>query len=73
MGHVLGNGVRSGIVGDIIAAGERIETLLSVRSARGHDMGWIGVTLSAHQPRPPAHQIRNRIEALVTRLADSKE
>jgi hypothetical protein len=33
MGRLLGNGVRSGIVGDVIAAGEGIETVLSVRSA----------------------------------------
>jgi hypothetical protein len=32
MGHLLGNGVRFGVVTDIMAAGEGIETMLSVRS-----------------------------------------
>jgi ribose transport system ATP-binding protein/rhamnose transport system ATP-binding protein len=42
--------------------------LLSVRSSRGHDMGWIGVTLPAHAPRPQARDVQNRIETLVSRL-----
>lgn len=33
MGHLLGNGVRFGIATDVMAAGEGIETMLSVRSA----------------------------------------
>jgi hypothetical protein len=33
MGHLLGHGVRFGIVTDVMAAGEGIETMLSVRSA----------------------------------------
>ena len=33
MGHLLGNGVRFGTVTDVMAAGEGIETMLSVRSA----------------------------------------
>jgi Toprim domain-containing protein len=32
MGHLLGNGVRFGIVTDVMAAGEGIETMLSVRT-----------------------------------------
>jgi hypothetical protein len=32
MGHLLGNGVRFGVVTDVMAAGEGIETVLSVRS-----------------------------------------
>jgi hypothetical protein len=32
MGHLLGNGVRFGIVADVMAAGEGIETMLSLRS-----------------------------------------
>ena len=31
MGHLLGNGVRFGVVADIMAAGEGIETMLSLR------------------------------------------
>jgi hypothetical protein len=33
MGHLLGNGVRFGVATDVMAAGEGIETMLSVRSA----------------------------------------
>jgi len=33
IGHLLGNGVRFGIVHDVMAAGEGIETMLSLRSA----------------------------------------
>jgi len=33
MGHLLGNGVRFGMATDVMAAGEGIETILSVRSA----------------------------------------
>ena len=33
MGHLLGKGVRFGIAGDVMAAGEGIETVLSLRSA----------------------------------------
>ena len=32
MGHLLGHGVRFGIVNDVMAAGEGIETMLSLRS-----------------------------------------
>jgi ABC-type sugar transport system ATPase subunit len=42
--------------------------LLSVRSSRGHDMGWIGVTVPAQAPRPQAREVQNRIETLVSRL-----
>jgi ABC-type sugar transport system ATPase subunit len=42
--------------------------LISVRSSRGHDMGWIGVTLPAHAPRPQAREVQSRIETLVSRL-----
>ena len=33
MGLLLGNGVRFGVAGDVMAAGEGIETMLSLRSA----------------------------------------
>lgn len=33
MGQLLGNGVRFGVAGDVLAAGEGIETMLSLRSA----------------------------------------
>ena len=32
MGHLLGNGVRFGVAADVMAAGEGIETMLSLRS-----------------------------------------
>ena len=43
--------------------------LLSVRSNRGHDMGWIGVTVPAQAPRPQARDVQSRIETLVSSLA----
>ena len=45
--------------------------LLSVRSNRGHDMGWIGVTLPAHRPRPPVQEIQSRIDGVVSSLTKS--
>ena len=42
--------------------------LLSVRSNRGHDMGWIGVTLDSRAHRPPARQLRDRIESFVDQI-----
>jgi ABC-type sugar transport system ATPase subunit len=42
--------------------------LLSVRSNRGHDMGWIGVTVDSGSHLPPARQLRDRIESFVDRI-----
>jgi ABC-type sugar transport system ATPase subunit len=42
--------------------------LLSVRSNRGHDMGWIGLTVDSRSPLPPARQLRDRIESFVDRI-----
>jgi ABC-type sugar transport system ATPase subunit len=42
--------------------------LLSVRSGRGHDMGWIGVTLDGRSPLPSAEQLRGRIEGFLGRI-----
>ena len=39
--------------------------LLSVRSSRGHDMGWIGITLDNRSSLPPAWQVRSRIESFL--------
>jgi ABC-type sugar transport system ATPase subunit len=56
----------------VIDEEHRLATLLlSVRSSRGHDMGWIGVTLDAQNPPPAAHEIRDRIERFVSRLTES--
>ena len=45
--------------------------LLSVRSNRGHDMGWIGVILPAHRPRPSVQEIQRRIDGVVGSLTKS--
>jgi ribose transport system ATP-binding protein/rhamnose transport system ATP-binding protein len=42
--------------------------LLSVRSGRGHDMGWIGLTVDGRSPQPSALQVRDRIESFVGRI-----
>src|ERR1700730_7022796 len=41
--------------------------LPSVGSGRGHDMGWIGVTLDGRSPLAPAQQLRDRIESFLGR------
>ena len=40
MGHLLGHGVRFGVVTDVMAAGEGIETMLSLRSASCQTCPW---------------------------------
>jgi len=42
--------------------------LVSVRSDRGHDMGWIGVTLDSRASLAPAQQLRDRIESFLGRI-----
>jgi ribose transport system ATP-binding protein/rhamnose transport system ATP-binding protein len=42
--------------------------LLSVRSRRGHDMGWVGVTLDSGSTLPPAKQLREQIETFLDRM-----
>ncbi len=42
--------------------------LLSVRSRRGHDMGWVGVTLDSRSTLPPAKQLREQIETFLDRM-----
>ena len=46
------------------ADGSRSTLLVPVRSQRGHDLGWIGLTLPAGARMPPAEPIRERIETL---------
>jgi ribose transport system ATP-binding protein/rhamnose transport system ATP-binding protein len=46
------------------ADGSRSTLLVPVRSQRGHDLGWIGLTLPAGARVPPAEPIRERIETL---------
>lgn len=50
------------------AENQLVTLLLSVRSGRGHDMGWIGVTLDGNSPRPTAQHLRDRIESFVERI-----
>ncbi|PRD43215.1 DNA primase [Phyllobacterium phragmitis] len=47
MGNILGHGVRFGLITDVLAAGEGIETVLSVRSALAH-MPMLAATSAAH-------------------------
>ena len=42
--------------------------LLSVRSRRGHDMGWVGVTLDSRSNLPSAKQLREQIETFLDRM-----
>jgi ABC-type sugar transport system ATPase subunit len=42
--------------------------LLPVRSRRGHDMGWIGVTIDSRSSLPPARQLREQIETFLDRI-----
>jgi ABC-type sugar transport system ATPase subunit len=42
--------------------------LLSVRSRRGHDMGWVGVTLDSRTSLPPAGELRERIETFLDKI-----
>jgi ABC-type sugar transport system ATPase subunit len=46
--------------------------LLSVRSKRGHDMGWIGVTMDSRFPVPSARQLREQIETFLDRIIKSQ-
>jgi ABC-type sugar transport system ATPase subunit len=46
--------------------------LLSVRSRRGHDMGWVGVTIDSRAPLPSARQLRDQIESFLGRIIQSQ-
>jgi ABC-type sugar transport system ATPase subunit len=46
--------------------------LLSVRSRRGHDMGWVGVTIDSRAPLPSARQLRDQIENFLGRIIQSQ-
>jgi ABC-type sugar transport system ATPase subunit len=48
--------------------GARSTMLLPLRGSRGHDLGWIGLTVTGSSPPPSSTQIRNRIDALATTL-----
>jgi ABC-type sugar transport system ATPase subunit len=44
--------------------GGRRTLLVQMTDTRGHDLGWIGVTVTAAAPTPPAEDIRARVRAL---------
>ena len=46
--------------------------MFAVRSRRGHDMGWVGVTIDSRSALPPARQLRERIESFLDRIISSK-
>jgi ABC-type sugar transport system ATPase subunit len=46
--------------------------MFAVRSRRGHDMGWVGVTIDSRSALPPARQLRERIESFLDRIIPSK-
>ena len=44
----------------------RSTMLVPIRSQRGHDLGWVGLTVPARPPLPPAPAIKIRIETVST-------
>ena len=46
--------------------------MLSVRSRRGHDMGWVGVTIDSRSSLPSARQLREQIETFLGRIIQSQ-
>ena len=57
----------------VIEPNNQLATLLfSVRSRRGHDMGWVGVTLDSPSGLPSALQLREQIETFLERIMKSQ-
>jgi ribose transport system ATP-binding protein/rhamnose transport system ATP-binding protein len=50
------------------ADGQRTTMLVPMTSSRGHDFGWIGLTLPAGTETPPAATVRERITAMAGAL-----
>ncbi|KAA0970238.1 sugar ABC transporter ATP-binding protein [Aureimonas fodinaquatilis] len=48
--------------------GERSTLLVPIQSARGHDFGWVGLTLPRNAPKPAPEQIRKSIIAMAETL-----
>ena len=40
--------------------------LVPMRSSRGHDFGWVGLTVDSRMPVPSAQVIRTRVESLMS-------
>jgi ABC-type sugar transport system ATPase subunit len=57
----------------VIEPKDQLATLLySVQSTRGHDMGWVGVTIDSRPPLPSARQLRKQIETFLDRIIKSQ-
>jgi ribose transport system ATP-binding protein/rhamnose transport system ATP-binding protein len=50
------------------ADGSRTTLLVPVTSRRGHDFGWIGLTLPAGEKIPPATAVQERVTAMADTL-----
>jgi ribose transport system ATP-binding protein/rhamnose transport system ATP-binding protein len=50
------------------ADGGRATMLLPLRSSRGHDLGWVGLTVPGSAPPPSPEAVRGRIETLAATL-----
>ena len=56
----------------VVETESRLATLLlSVHSSRGHDLGWVGITLDGRSPLPSATILRDRIGSFLDRLTQS--
>ena len=50
------------------AAGDRSTILFPLKSGRGHDLGWIGLTIPGHSTAPSPETILGRVAALAATL-----
>ncbi len=50
------------------ADGTRSTVMVPIRSPRGHDLGWVGLTLPVSRNMPPAPVIRLRVDTLAAEL-----
>ena len=48
--------------------GERSTMLVPLRNSRGHDLGWVGLTLPKGAPTPAPEAVRRQVETLATTL-----
>ena len=48
--------------------GSRKTMLVPITSRRGHDFGWIGLTLPGNETPPPAASVQQRIASLASNL-----
>ena len=50
------------------ANGDRSTMLVPLKSSRGHDLGWVGLTLPSTAPQPKPEFVRRQVEALANTL-----